>query len=249
MLHELTLERLARRREIRIGFQRHTPPFSSTTGDAFEPLGYSVDLAQAVVERLSARCRNPLAIIPIETTSTTREAMLLAGEFDIECGSTTITDRRRQRVAFSQPIFQTSHRVALRRYASTATGKTLRITGIDGSTSQAALLSQAPAGWDFEFQGHPSIGQAFDAYRFDSKVDGLVADEVILASLLSQAGDTETTMLEQRMGLESYGFMLRQTDRELLAAVDDALGYLLGSAVVLQRLARWLSAPAESSKS
>lgn len=241
MQHELSLERLALRGEIRIGFQRHTPPFSSAAGDAFEPMGYSVDLARAVVQSLSSVCGVPLVIVPVETTSTTREAMLLAEEFDMECGSTTITDQRRQRVAFSQPIFQTSHRVALRRSAAAAQGRTLCITGIEGSTSQAALLSLAPDRWRFEFQGRPSIGQAFDAYRFDSKVDGLVADEVILASLLSGVENEGTTMLEQRLGMESYGFMLRQIDRALLAAVDEALGHLLDSDIFRQRLARWLA--------
>jgi hypothetical protein len=34
--------------------------------------------------------------------------------------------------------------------------------------------------------------------------------------------------------------MLRQADRELLSAVDDALGHLLGSAAFRQQLVRWL---------
>lgn len=240
MLDELTLKLLARRAEIRIGYQRHTPPFSSAASGAFEPVGYSVDLAQAVVHRLSEACGGPLAIVAVETTSTTRESMLLAGEFDMECGSTTITAQRRQRAAFSQPIFRTSHRVALRGSAAANPGRTLRITGIEGSTSQAALLQEPPTGWHFEFHGQPSIGQAFHAYRFDPSIDGLVADEVILGSLLSGAGESATIMLDQRLGQEAYGFMLRKVDRELLSAVDDALGHVLSSAAFRQQLVRWL---------
>lgn len=238
---ELTLDLLARRGEIRIGFQRHTPPFSFVLGASFEPFGYAVDLAQNLVDQLAQVCRCPLSILPIETTSATREAMLLAGEFDIECGSTTITELRRQRVAFSRPIFCTSHRLALRRDVGVSPGRTLRITGITGSTSHAALLREPIAGWHFEFLGRPSIGEAFDAYRHNPDIDGLIADEMILFGLLDQVGDEITLVHEQRLGSEEYGFMLRQSDRELLEAVDRALEKSLGSGPFMQRLSRWLT--------
>jgi len=217
---------------IRIGFQRHTPPFSFVLGESFKPVGYAVDLAQNLVDQLALACRCPLSILPIETTSTTREAMLLAGEFDIECGSTTITELRRQRVAFSRPIFYTSHRLALRRDVGVSPGRALRITGITSSTSHSALLREPIAGLHFEFQGHPSIGDAFDAYRHDSNIDGLIADEMILFGLLGQAGDEVTLVHEQRLGSEEYGFMLRQSDRELLEAVDRSLEKSLGAVVI-----------------
>lgn len=238
---ELTLELLARRGEIRIGFQRHTPPFSFVLEGNFKPVGYAVDLAQDLVDQLALACRCPLSILPIETTSATREAMLLAGEFDIECGSTTITELRRQRVAFSRPIFCTGHRLALRREAAASPSRALRITGITGSTSHSALLREPIAGWHFEFRGCPSIGEAFDAYRHDSDIDGLIADEMILFGLLGQVGDEVTLVHEQRLGSEEYGFMLRQSDRELLVAVDRALEKSLGSGPFVQRLSRWLT--------
>jgi glutamate/aspartate transport system substrate-binding protein len=241
MSAELTLDLLARRGEIRIGFQRHTPPFSFAVDEDFEPIGYSVDLAQYVVEQLALTCKCPLSILPVETTSATREAMLLAGEFDIECGSTTITDIRRQRVQFSRPIFCTGHRLALRREISASSSRALRITGITDSTSHLALLREPIAGLYFEFEGRPSIGEAFHAYQNDLDIDGLIADETILFGLLGQAGDVDTLVHTHRLGSEQYGFMLRQSDRDLLEAVDCALEKSLGSAQFVQHLSRWLT--------
>lgn len=241
MSAELTLDLLARRGEIRIGFQRHTPPFSFAVDENFEPIGYSVDLAQYVVEQLAQTCKCPLSILPVETTSATREAMLLAGEFDIECGSTTITDIRRQRVQFSRPIFCTGHRLALRREISASSSRALRITGITDSTSHLALLREPIAGLYFEFEGRPSIGEAFHAYQNDLDIDGLIADETILFGLLGQAGDVDTLVHTHRLGSEQYGFMLRQSDRDLLEAVDCALEKSLGSAQFVQHLSRWLT--------
>jgi glutamate/aspartate transport system substrate-binding protein len=166
--------------------------------------------------------------------------MLLAGEFDMECGSTTITAQRQQRVAFSKPIFYTSHRVALRAGTAAIPDRMLRISGIEGSTSQTALHQMQQDGWHFEFHGQPSIGQAFDAYRFDPNLDGLVADEVILASLLSQPSVCATIVLNHRLGREAYGFMLRQGDRELISVVDETLNSLMDSISFRQQLIRWL---------
>lgn len=243
MMPELTLEQLRRCGVIRIGFQRHTPPFCYALGSAFHPIGYSVDLARGVVGHLSHALGCTLAIEPVEITSSTREAQLLAGHIDIECGSTTVTEARLQRVAFSRPVFRTAHRVCLKRHLATRLRQTLRITGISGSTSQATLVRVPPPGLTFDFSGRASIGEAFEAYCHDPTVDGLVADEVILASLLKQITDTHSNVLDMRLGSDDYCFMLRQADRALLAAVDGALEQLMGAADFLPKLSPWFDQP------
>lgn len=236
---ELPLDELRRRGEIRVGFQRHTPPFSYATGTGFRPIGYSVDLARQVVETLGQELGCELRIRPVEVTSSSREGLLAAGEIDMECGSTTITEDRRQRCAFSRPIFHTSHRIVLKKHWLHWPTRAARITGITGSTSHAALLGETAPDPAFEFSGRSSIGEAFDAFCSDPEIEGMVADEVILASLLRQSPTIEATVLDQRLGGEHYGFLMRLNDRALTDAVDRALGALIDSASFLRQFSPW----------
>ncbi|MFB7944806.1 transporter substrate-binding domain-containing protein [Kitasatospora phosalacinea] len=211
---------------IRIGFQRNTPPFSYSPTAGFRPIGYSVDLAGLVLARIHGGADRIPPVEAVEVTSTTREGLLDAGRIDLECGSTTITDERRRRFAFSRPIFRTSHRIALK--GDPGPGS-LRVVGIQGSTSQAALESEPDPGFGYAFTGVPSIGAARDAFLSDDGIDAMVADEVILRSLLAGAARPDVRLLDLRLGGEDYGFLLRKDDGELREAVDEALSGVFGS--------------------
>lgn len=237
-----TLEYLRLRGEIRMGFQRHTPPFSYTTQEQW-PIGYSVALATEVADALAARLGTPLRIQAVEVTSTTRTELLISGAIDIECGSTTITEERQRHVAFSRPIFHTAHRVALKAERSLSGTRAIRVTGITGSTSHRALLDESAPGCAPHFVGRPSIGEAFDAFLEDGQIDGIVADEVILAGLMLHSRQGGVTLTEERFGGEHYGFMMRPGDRTFHEAVDHALGTVLEAPDFVRRYAPWFDRP------
>jgi len=240
------MERILSSGEIRIGFQRHTPPFSYAAANAPWPSGYCVALASEAMDVLACSLGVPLRIHPVEVTSTTRTGMLLQGEIDIECGSTTITAERQRRVAFSRPIFHTAHRVALKAGRSLHDAHPIHVTGIGESTSHRALLDAsrtfAPTRV-MRFAGRPSIGEAFDAFLHDDDIDAIVADEVILAGLLSGAGASGVTMVEPRIGGEYYGFMMRLCDTAFQQAIDRALSAVMDAPGFVQSYASWFERP------
>jgi len=91
------LEKIRKEGVIRVGFQRHTPPFSYCTDAPFVPLGYSVDLFRQVLTGIARRHGIATCEIrAVEVTSATRLALLEDGHIDVECGSTTITPERRK---------------------------------------------------------------------------------------------------------------------------------------------------------
>lgn len=242
MRSDPTLERLRQRGEIRVGFQRHTPPFSYMAQEQW-PIGYSVSLAIEVVDALAMRLGVPLRMRVVEVTSTTRTDMLISGAIDMECGSTTITEARQRHVAFSRPIFHTAHRVALKAGRSLSGARAIRVTGITGSTSHLALLCASAPGCAPHFVGHPSIGAAFDAFLSDGQIDGIVADEVILAGLMLRSRQRGITLAEERYGGEHYGFMMRPGDRALHDTVNQALGAVLQAPEFARRYAPWFNGP------
>ena len=246
MLADPLMERLVSSGEIRIGFQRHTPPFSYAAAHSPWPSGYSVALATEVISVLASSIGVPLRIHPVEVTSTTRTDMLLRGEIDIECGSTTITEERKRHVAFSRPIFHTVHRVALKAVRSLLDACPICVTGISESTSHRALLEVAATfapDRTLNFVGRASIGEAFDAFLKDDDIDAIVADEVILAGLLSGSGSRGITMFEPRIGGEDYGFMMRLGDTAFRRAVDHALSAVLDAPGFVRSYSVWFDRP------
>ena len=180
-----------------------------------------------------------LRIRPIEVTSSTRTDLLKNHIIDIECGSTTITEERKRKFAFSRPIFHTSHRIALKKGRSLESTGLIHITGIKESTSHGALLGKIEPKRNLHFIGYSSIGEAFDAFLYDSCIDGIVADEVILAGLLGRLPLDAMVLAEERLGGEYYGFMMRHEDRSLCQAVDRALGDILEAPDFVHHYAPW----------
>ncbi|MFI1363124.1 substrate-binding periplasmic protein [Streptomyces griseochromogenes] len=225
---------------LRIGFQRNTPPFSYSPTAEFHPIGYSVDLAQLVLAKVFRRVEIIPPVQAVEVTSSTREGLLVGGGIDMECGSTTITEERLLRNAFSRPIFRNSHRIAHRSGTNSPAPGGLRVVGIQGSTSEAALRSQSDIGFEYTFIGVPSIGAARNAFSNDQHVDAMVADEVILRSLLrGSAAAEDIRLMDVRLGEECYGFMMRHGDEALVHSVDAALDDVFASPDYLLLRKKW----------
>lgn len=91
---------IAKDRVIRFGSDATYPPFESTTPSG-EIVGFDIDLAKAMCERLQAKCtfQNQAwdGIIPA----------LRAKKFDVIASSMSITPERKKAVAFTQKIWTT----------------------------------------------------------------------------------------------------------------------------------------------
>lgn len=223
---ESALDKLERG-AIHVGFQRHTPPFSYSLGDRFAPTGYSVALFNQVLERIRGRLGlGRVEVIPVEVTSANRLDLLERGCIDIECGSTTITAERQKSASFSRPIFHTAHRILTRGSTVTlqlASSGMIVVTGIQSSTSHTALLAEPSLPFGFTFLGCPDIFSAFERFRTDHRTHAMVADEVILRSLLARSGSTGYQLLPNCLGGECYGFLMRKDDAAFRTLVDEEL--------------------------
>ena len=97
---ESTLDKIKRTGEFVIGYRADASPLSYENGDG-EPSGYSVDLCR----RIAASVKSHLVEHDIETkfvriSTDERLSAVVDGKIDIECGSTTITLSRQEKVDF-----------------------------------------------------------------------------------------------------------------------------------------------------
>src|SRR3954451_10400635 len=96
-----TLAAIKKDHVVRLGYRESSPPFSFLD-PSNRPIGYSLELCEAVVEEIGAQVDNAhLQIDYVKVTSNDRIPAVLNNKIDLVCGSTTANAERAKQVAFS----------------------------------------------------------------------------------------------------------------------------------------------------
>ena len=81
-----------------------------------EPLGYSIDLCQGIVDEVVRELDGaPIRVAYAPVTADTRIEAVTSGKVDLECGSTTSNIERQKSVAFSPIIFVAGTKLMVKR--------------------------------------------------------------------------------------------------------------------------------------
>jgi glutamate/aspartate transport system substrate-binding protein len=209
---------------VRLGYREASPPFSFLD-QANRPIGYSLELCQAIVEEIAAEVDDPaLKIDYVLVTPETRIPAVLNNRIDLECGSTTANAERRQRVAFSPLIFVAGTRLMVPKEARVSSisdlkGKTIVVT--KGTTNEQAIEAA-----DKKFALGLKIVTADDheqSYRMvaDGKADAFATDDVLLYGLIARhKAQDRMKVVGDFLSYEPYGIMFRKGDPQLAAVVE-----------------------------
>src|SRR6266576_6704236 len=82
-----TLANIKRTHTVRLGYREASPPFSFLD-QANRPIGYSLELCEAIVEEIGTEVDDAnLKIDYVKVTSETRIPAVLDNRIDLECGS------------------------------------------------------------------------------------------------------------------------------------------------------------------
>src|ERR1700730_14356093 len=100
-----TLANIKRTHVVRLGFRESSPPFSFLD-HSNRPIGYSLELCEAVVDEIGVEVDDSnLKIDYVKVTSDDRIPAVVQNRIDLECGSTTANAERAKQVAFSPLMF------------------------------------------------------------------------------------------------------------------------------------------------
>ncbi|MCA3576239.1 MAG: transporter substrate-binding domain-containing protein, partial [Bradyrhizobium sp.] len=100
-----TLANIKATHTVRIGYRESSPPFSFLD-HSNRPIGYSLELCDAIVDEIGAEVDDAgLKVDYIKVTSDDRIPALVDKKIDLECGSTTANAERGKQVAFSPLMF------------------------------------------------------------------------------------------------------------------------------------------------
>lgn len=185
-------------------------------------VGFDVDLAQEVFKRNDLE----LVLQPIDWTM--KEAELNAGNIDMIWNAYTITEERKEKVAFTKPyldnrqVIVTLEGSGIKSKSDLAGKKVAAQTGssaVDAMNTEPELVKSFDGGEPVLFDTNNEAFMDLEAKR----VDAIVADEVLARYYIKQKGADKYTILDEDFGDEEYGIGFRKQDKKLLEMVDKTL--------------------------
>jgi ABC-type amino acid transport substrate-binding protein len=239
-----TLEKIRATKTIALGYRDSSVPFSYA-GPTKEPMGYSVDLCARVVDDLRGELKLPdLQARWVPVSVETRVRALVEGAIDLECGSTTNTLSRQERVDFSLTTFITG--ASLLVLAGSNVGDQLgaiRIAVIPGTTTEQmvknAIASMGATAADAKLVPVQDHADGLAAV-VDRRAEVYATDRAILMGLVtSSSNPRQFALLDRYLSYEPYALMLRRGDPEFRLAVNRTLARLYRSGQVLDIYRKW----------
>lgn len=238
-----TLKKIRDSKTITLGFRTDSPPFSFTGPDG-QPAGYTVDLCKRVAASIERTLGGSLAVKWVPVTSANRFDQVTSGAIDLECGNTTVTLGRQERVDFSNMTFVDGGAVLvlaeskLGRLADLA-GKTVGVKpGTTTETSLRAALKEKLI--DARVVNVKDETEALAALN-DKRIDGYAADRVVLVgNVILARSDIKYTLLQDDFSFEPYALMMRR-DPAFRLAVNRGLVQVYRSGAIKEIFDRWLA--------
>jgi glutamate/aspartate transport system substrate-binding protein len=248
---EGTLKTIKERGTIVIGFRETAPPFSFRDADG-PPAGYSVDMCRRVVPAVArAGGVASLKVKFVPVTVENRIDAVATGRADIECGSTTNSLSRQERVDFTNMTFVDGGSLlvvdglGIRRVADLA-GK--RVAVIPGTTTAPALTSALAEGPTAATVVHVKTHAEGLALLEAGEADAYASDRTILIGLGRQAKQPERYALTDVMlSYEPYGFMVRRNDAAFRLVVNRVISRLYRTGEIAEIYKKWLGDMGEPS--
>lgn len=240
-----TLTKIRQTQTITIGNREAARPFSFLN-EQKQAAGYSIDLCNKVVERLRKDLKLPALKVQYLTLSgAERIPKLLDGSVDMECGSTTNTKARQEKVAFSYTIFVAGMKILSRAGSRINDLNSLndRTVALSKGTTSEKLFTQMRATElrDMHVQEFGSNTEALKALS-TGKVAAFPQDDILLSGLISTLPDKDQYVLSKDyLSIEPYAIMVRKEDSQLLATIDRTLVDIYASGEINKIYDRWFN--------
>jgi polar amino acid transport system substrate-binding protein len=205
--------------KIVVGLDDNFPPmgFKDEKG---ELVGFDLDMAREAAKRLNIE----VEFKPIDWNA--KEAELKGKRVDALWNGLTITEERKQNIAFSAPYME-NHQIIVVKAGSPIKAKADlegKVVGVqDGSSAVDAVNKEADLA--AKFKELKKFGDNVTALMDLStgRLDAVVVDEVVGRYYTAKKAG-EYAVLEDNFGTEEYGVGFRKEDTALVEAFDKALG-------------------------
>ena len=240
---EGTLKKIKETGTIVIGYRDTARPFSFRDENG-QPAGYSVDLCRRVVvavERALGLSGLRAQFEPL--TAETRIEAVVKGRVDIECGATTNTLARQERVDFTNMTFVDGGSLLVVdglgiRGVSDLGGK--RVAVIPDTTTAPALAAALQSGLTKATVIHVKNHDEGLALLERGGADAYASDRTLLIGVGRRAKQPERyALVSEVFSYEPHGFMVRRDDAAFRLVVNRALSQIYRSGEIVDIYRKW----------
>src|SRR3954463_1028562 len=221
-----TLANIKRTQVVRLGYRESSPPFSFLD-HSNRPIGYSLELCEAIVEEIGVEVDDAnLKVEYVKVTSDDRIPAVTENKIDLECGSTTANAERAKLVAFSPLMFVAGTKLMVPKTSTISAptdlkGKTVVVT--KGTTNEQVMHAI-----DKKFSLGLNIATSPDheqSYQMlvDGKADAFATDDILLYGLIARHKTQDKFKVTgEYLSYDPYGIMFRKGEPQLKAVVERA---------------------------
>ncbi len=242
-----TLAKIAESGKITLAYRESSVPFSYLDGPN-KPIGFSVELSNAVVDAVKKKLNKPnlqVALMPV--TSQNRIPLITNGTIDLECGSTTNNSARGKDVSFAINHFYTGTRLLTKKsskvkdYADLAKKTVASTTG----TTNALVMRKynTEKNLDMDIVLGKDHADAFLLVESDRAV-AFAMDDILLFGLIANSKNpADFEVVGEALQVEPYACMLAKDDPAFKKLVDDTIVGLMKSGEFEKMYTKWFMSP------
>ena len=241
---EGTLDRVAKTGEFRIGYRTDASPLSYENAEG-EPSGYSVDLCRRIATAVKSDLgleRFDIKYVPI--ASDDRIDAVASGKVDIECGSTTVTLSRFERVDFTLMTFITGGSILSLANSGISTladlsGKTVGV--VTGTTTVRQLNSHLEKNL-IDARVVEVASREIAMKQLDGrKIDAFASDQIVLiGQIIESLNPRSYSLSDELFSYEPYALVVRRNDPDFRLVANRAIVQLYGSGQHIQIYNKWI---------
>jgi len=242
-----TLAKIDKAGKITLAYRESSVPFSYLEAPE-KPIGFSVELSNAVVEAVKKKLGKPnlqVALVPV--TSANRIPLIQNGTVDLECGSTTNNTARAKDVSFAINHFYTGTRLLVKKssgikdYADLAKKTVATTTGT--TNAQVIRKYDNDKGLGMNIVLGKDHADAFLLVVADRAV-AFAMDDILLYGLRANAKNpADYEVVAESLQVEPYACMLPKDDPAFKQLVDETITGLMKSGEFERMYNKWFLAP------
>lgn len=203
-----------------------------------EVVGFDVDLAKEVFKRSNLEVK----FQPIDWSM--KETELTSGNVDVIWNGYTITDERKEKVAFTKPYLENRQVIVTLSSSNTKSKGDLKDKKLAAQNGSSAVdaINKEPEVVSTLKNGEIIILDTNNEAFMDleaGRIDAVVADEILARYYISQRGKEKYAILEDDFGKEEYGIGIRKSDTQLLSNIEKALDKMRKDGTAAEISEKW----------
>jgi glutamate/aspartate transport system substrate-binding protein len=233
--------------QITVGYRESSIPFSYLD-DKAQPVGYTMELCNRVVDALKKELKLPNVAVKLQAvTSQNRIPLVVNGTVDMECGSTVNNVERQAQVAFSDTTFVVATRFIARKADNLKTiddlkGKTVAVTTGTNTVKRVRDLDAAHKLGLNMINGKDHADSML--LMTSGRASAFFEDDILLVGLAaSSPAPNEFALSVEGYSVDPYSIMLPKGDAEFKKLVDGVLVDLFRSSEINRIYDRWFMKP------